>query len=115
MLEKLFMKVMKVLIKIFQGSKGSLKIKNYTSFYFKKIFLWGGGGTLYQSYAIKLLNYCTVFGFSEDFLISFLKHFFFPDFFCNLNLSVMSFVNEKDRTLKYNWNSSCNKLCFIAL
>ena len=68
-----------------------------------------------QSYAIKVLKHCTVFGFSEDFLISFLKLFFFPDLLGNLNLSVISFVNENAQTLKYNWNSSCNKLCFISL
>ena len=40
-LEKLFMKVIKVFIKTFQASKKSLKIKNDASFYFKNFFYGG--------------------------------------------------------------------------
>ena len=40
-LEKLFIKVIKVFIKTFQASKKSLKIKNDASFYFKNFFSGG--------------------------------------------------------------------------
>ena len=42
-LEKLFIKVIKVFIKTFQASKKSLKIKNDASFYFKNFFSGGEG------------------------------------------------------------------------